>query len=432
MAQDDEPQGAGDEEEPQSSPWLHPDDRLWRHPSEVRSNPPVAPSPPEGHLRRLARNTQARLWFVGVISGLVGALLSIGLLLATGEIGSPPDVIRSTVTSTVTTDPHSGGDVPGLIGTLGNVEPSIVGVTVNGPNGVETGSGVVVPPSVGNESYIVTEAGLFADTGSNTQIQVTTNWDYNATGSLVSFDQGSGIALIKAVLLPAKDVNAANLGSVANIQTGEEVLMVGSLPEAASDNASNFATGYINDTLSFIPPVNGSSDAIFSMLVANFSLPQGSPDFGGAIVDSNGNVLGIADYVESASGGQTYVYVTPIDTVMAEVTAMIKEGQAGPYPWLGVLQATDLSGPGAQSFNLSGGVQVETIAVGSPVAKAGLQDNDVISSLDGHSLPSVGALIEWLANAKPGQVVTIGWLHNGHQRTAAITLGTQPLSANPG
>jgi len=74
---------------------------------------------------------------------------------------------------------------------------------------------------------------------------------------------------------------------------------------------------------------------------------------------------------------------------------------------------------------------VETIGSGSPVARAGLQDNDVITSLDGHLLPSVGALIEWLANAKVGQVVTMGWLQNGHQHTAAITLATQPLSANP-
>jgi S1-C subfamily serine protease len=428
MDHDNEPRGDGDDEEPEASPWLHPDDRLWRHPSEVRNNPPVTPTVHRSPFWRFAHNAQARLWFVGALSGLLGALLSIGALVATGEVGNQPQYITSKTTAPpVATDPHNQTSVPNMIGTLGTVDPSIVGVTVNGPNGVESGSGVVIPPTVGNASYIVTDANLFSASGSDSAVQVTTDWDSTLPASLVGTAPASGIALLKAVLTPQKDVTTASLGSVANIQTGEQVQMVGSLPEAASDNASNFTIGYINDTLSFFQPMNGSSNAMFSMLVANFALTQGSPDYGGAVVDGSGNVLGIAIYVQGASDDLTYV--APIDTVMAEATAMIKGGQPGPFPWLGVLQATDLSGPAAQNLGLTGGVQVEAVASGSPVAKAGLKDNDVITNIGGRSLPSVGALIEWLANVKPGNVVTLGWLHGVHRETSAITLGTQPESA---
>ncbi|HTV11892.1 MAG TPA: trypsin-like peptidase domain-containing protein [Acidimicrobiales bacterium] len=431
MEHEEGPHGEGEDDEPESSSWLHPDDRLWRHPSEVRSNPPLVPQPQRALLTRLARGSQGRIWLVGVVSGVLGALVAVGVLAATGEVGKQQQYITTkTTTSPAPSDPRDNPSAPDLIGTLATVDPSIVGVTVNGPNGVASGSGVIVPATAaGNASYIVTDASLFAGSGPNSQTEVTTDWDLNFPATLVGTDPASGVALVKAVLQPSKDVNAANLGSVANIQTGELVQMVGSLPEAASDNASNFATGYINDTVSFFQPLNGSSDAMFSMLVANFALPEGSPDYGGAVVDSNGNVLGVAIYVQGAQDDLTYV--APIDTVMAEVTAMLKNGQPGAYPWLGVLQATDLSGPAAEAMGLTGGVQVEAVASGSPVARAGVQDNDVITAIGGRALPSVGALIEWLANVKPGNVVTMNWLHGDQRRAAAITLGAQPVSATP-
>ena len=294
MAPEDEPHGEGEEEETPASSWLHPDDRLWRHPSEVRTNPPSPPVTSDGFFKRIAHNPHAGRWFVSALSGLVGAFVAIGALLATGEIGNQVQVVQKPPNSTVpATDPTRGTSVPGLIGTLALVAPSIVGVTVNGPNGVQAGSGVIVGPTIGNQSYVVTDDSLFSTAAANTQVQVTTNWDYNAPATLVGTEPSSGVALLKAPL-PLKDISAANLGSVANVQTGEDVMVVGSLPEAASDNMPNFATGAINDTMCFIPPTNGASDAMFSMLVATMLLPQGSPDYGGAVVDSGGNVLGIA------------------------------------------------------------------------------------------------------------------------------------------
>jgi S1-C subfamily serine protease len=155
------------------------------------------------------------------------------------------------------------------------------------------------------------------------------------------------------------------------------------------------------------------------MLVANISVV--SPDYGGAVVDSDGNVLGITNQVPGTPDWLTYV--VPIDTVMAEVSQMMKGGQPGSYPWLGILQATDISSPA--------GIQVETVGSGSPVAKAGVVDDDVVTALDGRNVSTVGSLIEWLANAKPGQVMSVSWLHNGRRHSADLTLGTQPASANP-
>jgi S1-C subfamily serine protease len=115
---------------------------------------------------------------------------------------------------------------------------------------------------------------------------------------------------------------------------------------------------------------------------------------------------------------------------MADVSSMIKYGKPAPHPWLGVLQANDVSGADLPHVSTSV-VQVDTVASGSPAAKAGIVDSDIIISVAGKSTSSVGELISWLADAKPGQVVSVGWLHNGRPRQADITLGNQPASASP-
>ena len=420
MAPPQEPHGPGDdrEEEGPGAPWLPPDDRLWRHPSEVRGNPAAGPGAPAGAVSRWARNAQLRLWLVGTVSGLIGALATATVLLATGTVGTQPAVFSATRTSVAApADPPAKSPPPNLIGLLGIVSPSIVALTVNGPSGVMNGSGVLVD-AIGDESYVVTDSELFTVAGSSTQVQVTTDWGYTANGYLVGTDPLSGVALVKSVLLPVAQAanDGATVGSVANIQTGEAILAVGSRPMAASNNASAFSSGYINDTLSYIQPVNGAA-ALFGLLVANVSVV--SSDYGGAVVDGNGNVLGVTIEVPNTPDGQTYVI--PIDTVMAEVSVMMKTGQPGPYAWLGVLQATDVSGPA--------GIQVASVGSGSPVAKAGVVDEDVITTLDGRSVSTVGELVEWLANARPGQVMSVGWLHNGRRHSAVVTLGAQPASA---
>jgi putative serine protease PepD len=423
MGQPQEPHGPGDrEEEGPGTPWLPPDDRLWRHPSEVRGSPAVRPDPATRPVTRWLRNVQARLWLVGTISGFMGALASAAILLATGTVGTTSvyDNNPPRTTAAPLTDPPAKLVPPNLIGLLGTVSPSIVGITVTGPSGVLNGSGVLVD-TVGDESYAVTDSALFTVSSSTTQVQVTTNWGGTASGHLVATDPFSGIALVKSVLLPVARASsdAANVGSVANVQTGEAVLAVGSLPMAASVNESAFSSGYISDTMSYLAPSNGASSALFSMLVANISVV--SPDYGGAVVDSGGNVIGITNQVAGTPDWETYV--VPIDTVMAEVSGMMKDGQAGSYAWLGIMQATDLSSPS--------GIQVESVGSGSPVAKAGIVDGDLVTALDGRSVSTVGSLIEWLANAKPGQVMSVSWLHNGHHHSADLTLGTQPTSANP-
>jgi putative serine protease PepD len=420
------PGNPGDEEGP-STPWLPPEDRLWRHPSEVRAHPTGRDAGGPPAVARLVRAPNATTWLVGLASGCLGALITAGILLASGTVPTnnqpvtsikqvaPPATARTSATATLTS-------------VLDQVDPSVVGITVNGPQGEQTGSGVIVTTS-GEDSFILTDSVLFAGPGPANQVRVDTYWGTVANARVVGLDQAQGIALLKAALLPVKNVATPNLGSVANVQDGEEVICVGSLSMAGSNGGPNFTVGYMSDVSDYVQPENGAADGMFSMLAADMNVSAWA--YGGALVDTNGNVLGVVVEVPGQSSQAGLTYLAPIDTAMADATAMMKDGQPVAHAWLGILGATDLSGTGAQHLGLSGAVEVESVAAGSPAAKAGIADNDVVTSLNGRSVGSVGTLIEWMAGAKPGEVVNVGWRAGGSKWSKNITLGTQPGSATP-
>jgi putative serine protease PepD len=347
--------------------------------------------------------------------------------VATGAVGTQPTVLTENTTATMAATPAATRGQSGATAVLPQVEPSVVGLSVNGAQGVETGSGIIVS-TTDQYCYVLTDSSLFQEAGANSQVQVVSNSGQTKAGYLVGSDSSAGIAVVRVVFLPLNSQSTVDLGSVANIETGEEVYSVGSPFMAGSSNGSYFADGYIIDTSSYLQPVNGASDAMFSMLVADISVDTSA--YGGALVDAAGDVIGITNPVTGPLARTGLTYVTPIDTAMADVSSMIKYGKPAPHPWFGVLQANDVSLTG-QHASASGVVQVDTVASGSPAAKAGIADSDVITSMGGKSTSSVGELISWLADAKPGQVVSVDWLHNGKSRQADITLGDQPASASP-
>jgi S1-C subfamily serine protease len=421
--------GDGPDDDPPGRPWLPPDDRLWRHPSEVRVNPATTrQAETAGFLGAWARRAELRIWFLGIIAGVVGALICTVVLVASGAVGTQQTVLNERPTATVAVTATPSDSQAGATAVLPQVEPSVVGLSVNGPQGVESGSGIIVS-TTDQYCYVLTDSSLFQEAGPNSQVQVVSNSGQTKAGYLVGTDPSAGIAVVRVVFLPLNSQSTVDLGSVANIETGEEVFSVGSPFMAGSSNGSYFADGYIIDTSSYLQPVNDATDAMFSMLVADISVDTSA--YGGALVDAAGDVIGITNPVTGPLARTGLTYVTPIDTAMADVSSMIKYGKPAPHPWLGVLQANDVSGADIPHVSASGVVQVDTVASGSPAAKAGIADSDIITSVGGKGTSSVGELISWLADAKPGQVVSVDWLHNGKPRQADITLGDQPASASP-
>jgi S1-C subfamily serine protease len=363
------------------------------------------------------------MWFVGVTSGVVGALLACGILLMTGVTDNSVTVVGANTSLGSAPPTRESSDATPL---LSYVSPSIVGLSVTGDQGTVIASGIIVDSTV-QYAYILTDSALFAQAGPGPQIQVMVSSTIRS-GSLVAVDPAAGIAVVRSAVSP---VRTADLGSVGGLQTGDDVYAIGSAWAAATypnGSGNYFASGEINDTLNYLPPVNGATYGLFSMLVADLSVDPSA--YGGALCDDTGKVIGILNPASAELNKPGVTYVTPIDTAMEELYPLITTGRPVPHPWLGIMQASDAATTTSQGGTAAVGVSVASLAPGSPAARAGIQENDVLSEIDSTAVPSTGVLISFLDSAKPGQVVKVIWLHDGLRRHADLTLGVEPASVD--
>jgi putative serine protease PepD len=80
----------------------------------------------------------------------------------------------------------------------------------------------------------------------------------------------------------------------------------------------------------------------------------------------------------------------------------------------------------AQQAGLPEGLYVKAVTPGGPAAMAGLQAEDVITSINGQPATSNIQLQELALTKKPGDTVSVEYSRNGHTTKTSVTLGTRP------
>jgi putative serine protease PepD len=147
---------------------------------------------------------------------------------------------------------------------------------------------------------------------------------------------------------------------------------------------------------------------------------------GGPMLSAQGQVVGIVDQI--ATGGSNIDsstgvgFAVPIDVVKAELT-QLENGQPVTHAYLGA----GTSAPVTQD-----GAFVESVATGSPAARAGLRPRDVITAVDGTPLIGPNGLVAAVTADKPGTKITLTVLRGSTHLTLTATLGTQPSQAPTG
>ena len=145
---------------------------------------------------------------------------------------------------------------------------------------------------------------------------------------------------------------------------------------------------------------------------------------GGPLLDAQGRVIGVNSQIATAGGGSGNVgigFAVPSDTVQ-DVVPKIAEGQAIKRPWFGISSEETASGSGAR---------VRGVTAGSPAASAGMQDGDVITAIEGTTITGPDAVVDAIADRKPGDEVKVELSRQGEKRTLKLTLGTRPETAAP-
>ncbi len=112
---------------------------------------------------------------------------------------------------------------------------------------------------------------------------------------------------------------------------------------------------------------------------------------GGALLDSNGAVIGLTTAVATTDGAQGLGFATPIDIAHSSAEQLIAGGKVV-HVWLGI-EGTDVDPTTAKEMAIDGGALVGRVVKGSPADKGGIQVRDVIVAVDNQPVKTMGALV---------------------------------------
>lgn len=276
------------------------------------------------------------------------------------------------------------------------------------------GSGVVVS----TQGYVLTNNHVIEGAD---EIEVTLNDRRQARARVVGTDPDTDLAVLKIELdrLPAM-----NFGSSNELQVGDQVLAIGNPFGVGQTVTSGIVSALGRNQLN----INIFEDFIQTDAAIN---PGNS---GGALVDIQGQLVGINTAIYSQSGGSLGIgFAIPVSTARMVLESIIKDGQVT-RGWIGV-EPRDLSPELAETFGIKPpkgdisqlqGVIVTGVLQGGPAARAGIQPGDVIKQVAGRSVGNVTQLLSAVAALQPGSSVTLGLIRRTEQMELAVVPGVRP------
>ena len=297
------------------------------------------------------------------------------------------------------------------------VGPAVVGITNKAVarnifnQAVETegvGSGVIFRA----DGYIVTNNHVIENAR---EIIVSLADGSTVNGQLVGTDEMTDIAVVK---VDTQNLPAARFGNSDEIMVGEPVVAIGN-PMGLEFQGS--VTVGVVSALNRTIEIN---DRRFNLLQTDAAISPGNS--GGALVNYDGEVIGINSAKLAKSGVEGIAFAIPSNVVQNVIREIMEKGYVA-RPYLGV---TIFDEPTAARYGyaleLERGVYVFQVALNSPAGRAGLQRGDVILSINDKAVNSVTEIRADIAGRKVGDTVRVVFDRNGTQMTVDVVLQEMP------
>jgi S1-C subfamily serine protease len=298
--------------------------------------------------------------------------------------------------------------------------------------GTATGSGFVID----DEGHILTNNHVIED-AEKVEVKLGDS-EKKYEAEVVGADPGTDIALLK-VEAPAKELHPLTLGRSSQAEVGDPVVAIGN-PFGLDRTVTS---GIVSALQRQIQAPNGFS--INHVIQTDAAINPGNS--GGPLINAQGEVIGINSQIATGGGGNGNIgigFAIPIDTVRSEIQQLETKGEVE-HAFLGITGGT-VTPELAKALNLpvKEGVIVQTVVKGSAADKAGLEPGntsatingtevrlggDIITEADGKKVKSMEQLVELIQESKPGDEIELKILRDGQEKTATVTLGTQPAKA---
>ncbi|HPH45511.1 MAG TPA: trypsin-like peptidase domain-containing protein, partial [Chryseolinea sp.] len=282
---------------------------------------------------------------------------------------------------------------------------------------VSSGSGVIFS----SDGYIVTNNHVIENAE---KIQVLYNKkSYEA--ELVGTDQSTDLAVLK---IKESNLPAITIGNSRTLQVGEWVVAVGN-PFSLS---STVTAGIVSAKGRKINIVDDRFP-LESFIQTDAAINPGNS--GGALVNKNGELVGINTAILSRTGSYTgYAFAVPVDIARKVFDDIVKYG---------IVQKALLGGSvieynyeNAKKYDLNtniktySGVLIEQLEREGPAMQSGLKLGDIIVKLNGRDINTQSEFEEELSYHYPGDKINIAFLRDGKPQTATLILVNQNGSAD--
>ncbi len=372
---------------------------------------------------------------VPFLSGVLGAGLVLGTCFGVSSIRNNllnVDTNKSTIstsassgqinTTQISLEEYSSTG----IAVAQKVQPSIVGIkveyTVNsifmmqqGTASAE-GSGIIIS----EDGYILTNNHVINSTSSSSYYEIgsankVTVYLYNDTteysATVVGTDAETDLAVIK---IDKTGLPAAELGDSDTVQVGEFSMAIGN-PLGMQSSVTGGLISALNRE------VTDSDGKTYKLIQTDAAINSGNS--GGALVNSQGQVIGINTLKVSATGVEGMGFAIPINSAKPIFEQLIQYNKVK-RPYIGI-SGRDLDKITASRNNLVEGIYVVSVEEYSAAEKAGIKAGDVIIKADGKEIKTMNELNEIKNTHNIGDSMTVTINRNGHEKDITITLQEQ-------
>lgn len=316
-----------------------------------------------------------------------------------------------------------------------NVLPSIVAIDVTvtetqqdifgrtySKDSQGSGSGIIAAQDKEN-LYIVTNNHVVADAS---KVSVKFNDESVYAAIVKGTDSDADLAVVSIALKDLSDDTLANikvavLGDSDNVKVGDQAIAIG--------NALGYGTSVTVGYISAKEREVSAEDVTMKLIQTDAAINPGNS--GGALVNANGEVIGInsAKYADESVEGMGFAI--PISTAVPLINDIIEAKNISEenQGYLGI-RGTDVDEEYAKYYNMPTGVFVGEVSENSPAEAAGMMKGDIITKFNGREITSMTSLQEKLGKLEAGTEVevVVKRSNNGEykERTLTVTLGNVP------
>jgi S1-C subfamily serine protease len=371
---------------------------------------------------------------VALVAALIGALIGGGIVAASDHGAS------STTVKEISAGPALLNGTTDIESVIAKVMPAVVSIDATAPEpasqspfGGGSGSGTQEEEGTGmiitSDGEVVTNNHVI--TGATTITVTLFGSVKSLPAKLIDTDPTNDVALLQ--IEGQSNLPTVSYGNSDDVQVGDAVVAIGNALglQAGSPTVTQGIISATGRTVQAGDSSGNATETLSNMFQTDAAINPGNS--GGPLVDSSGKVIGmntaVASDEEGTSQAENIGFAIPANKIQQELPELrsrsIGSNSQNGSGYLGV-EIETLTSQLRSTYNFvpTQGAVVIDVASGSPADVAGLEEGDVITSLDGKAITSADQLGSTIQADKPGQSVRIGLYRGQAQMTMTATLAS--------